>query len=240
ATRTGCRLPARDRRDFRCPDPAGLGDVVVAGAPTRRAQDRARSGLGLRLSVSEPEDAIHRVILRPAADNAIPPVRQEPRGFGIAARLFPAPRLLSERQRRSLVAIAVRADGPLVRSHREPARRDPARPYPPLCALCRGDAGGVAGLGEPLSDARARLGSSAPVCAGPRAAVVWADQPHESLCRGPARAAIAAALFRHPEVSAARRGLRPRDELDLSAGAGGELGGTAGRDRGCPVWRHPL
>src|SRR5204862_282938 len=83
--------------------------------------------------------------------------------IGIAARLFPAPRLLSERQRRSLVAIAVRADFPLVRSYRQPSQCDPARTHPPLRALRRRDPGRIAGLGEPLSDARFRLGSSAPV-----------------------------------------------------------------------------
>src|SRR5207237_5399012 len=136
---------------------------------------------------------------------------------GLAARLSPAPCLLSTRRLCSLVAIAVRADVPLVRSYREPPRRDPARPYSSLCSLCRGDAGGAASVGEPLSDARFRLGSSAPVRAGPRAAAVWADQPHQSLCRRPARAAIAAALFRHPELSAGRRDLRLGDELAFTA-----------------------
>ncbi len=67
-------------------------DLVVARPQPRPGRRAARARMGLRLSLPDRADAIHGVILRPAADDAIPPVRPQSRGAGGAARLFPRDR----------------------------------------------------------------------------------------------------------------------------------------------------
>ena len=62
--------------------------------------------------------AVHGLVLRPAADDAVPPVCPQPRDAGAAAGLFPASALLCQRQRRPVAAAAVRPDLPLVRPRR--------------------------------------------------------------------------------------------------------------------------
>src|SRR5208282_2805037 len=119
--------------------------AVAALAWALRAPPRGRfrapgPGLGMRIPVPLAEDAIHGLVLRPAADHAIPPAHQKSRDARSAAGLFPGRFVLCQRQRRPGPAALVRADLPMVRPRGGPPQCHPARPHPRLHPLCGGDA----------------------------------------------------------------------------------------------------
>ena len=172
---TGCRRPqvraalapvtgslAASR--WRCsPSVAAVAALAwsLRGAAPRCRRRPARPGLGLRLPAPDAADAIHRLFLRPAADDAVSSVhRATARRSCRRSGYFPAAASYASDSGdpflRLLFAPTFRWFSRVV----APPQRRPARPHPCLRALCRGDAGRVADLGKPLTDAPRCTGSS--------------------------------------------------------------------------------